>query len=82
MSNIRREARGHFMIKKREYLKNKINRFWINITKKSIRGLYRGVNELKRGYQHRRNLVKDGNVELLADSHIFLNKWKKMSLIY
>jgi hypothetical protein len=36
----------------------------------------RGKNEFKRGYQLRNNLVKDGNGDLLADSHI-QNSWKK-----
>jgi hypothetical protein len=35
-----------------------------------------GINEFKRGYQHRNNLVKDENVDLLADSHNILNWWK------
>jgi hypothetical protein len=34
--------------------------------------LYRGINELKRGYQPRNNLVKDENGDLLADSHNIL----------
>jgi hypothetical protein len=33
------------------------------------RDLYRGINEFKRGYQPRNNLVKDENGDLLADSH-------------
>jgi hypothetical protein len=39
--------------------------------------LYRGINDLKRGYQPRNNLVKDENGDLLADSHNILNRWKK-----
>jgi hypothetical protein len=38
--------------------------------------LYRGINEFKRGYQPRNNLVKDENGDLLADSHNILNSWK------
>jgi hypothetical protein len=38
--------------------------------------LYRGINEFKRGYQPRNNLVKDENGDLLADSHNILNRWK------
>jgi hypothetical protein len=39
--------------------------------------MYRGINEFKRGYQLRRNFVKDKNGDLLADSqNIFLNRWK------
>jgi hypothetical protein len=36
----------------------------------------RGVNEFKRGYQPKNNLVKDENGNLLAGSHNILNKWK------
>jgi hypothetical protein len=38
------------------------------------RDLYRGVNEFKKGYQPRSNLVKGGNGGLLADSHSILNR--------
>jgi hypothetical protein len=43
---------------------------------KNIRDLYRGINELKRGYQPRNNLVKVENGDLLADSHNILNRWR------
>jgi hypothetical protein len=43
---------------------------------KNIRDLYRGINEFKRGYQPRSIFVKDGNGDLLADSHTILNRWK------
>jgi hypothetical protein len=38
--------------------------------------LYGGINEFKRGYQLRSNLVKDENGDLLADSNTILNRWK------
>jgi hypothetical protein len=41
-----------------------------------IRDLYRGINEFKRGYQLRNNLVKDENGDVLVDSHNILNRWK------
>jgi hypothetical protein len=37
--------------------------------------MYRGINEFKKGYQHRSNFVKDENGDLLADSHNILNGW-------
>jgi hypothetical protein len=43
---------------------------------KNNRDLYREINEFKRGYQPRNNLVKDKNGDLLADSHNILNRWK------
>jgi hypothetical protein len=49
----------------------------MNSKNKNIRDLYRGINELKRGYQSRNNLLKDENGDLLADSHNILNAWNK-----
>jgi hypothetical protein len=34
----------------------------------NITDQYRGINEFKRGYQHRSYLVKDENCDPLADS--------------
>jgi hypothetical protein len=57
-------------------LNDKINELATNSKNKNIRDLYRGINEFKRGYQPRNNLVKDENGVLLADSHNILNRWK------
>jgi hypothetical protein len=38
----------------------------MNSTNKNIRDFHRGINEFKRGYQPRRNLVKDDNGDLLV----------------
>jgi hypothetical protein len=73
---VRREASRHFRHKKREYLKNKINELESNSKNKNIRHLYRGVNEFKKGYQPRTNLVKDERGDLLADPRTILNRWK------
>jgi hypothetical protein len=48
----------------------------VNSKNKNIGDLCRGINELKRGYQPRSNLVKDGNGDLLADFHNILNRWE------
>jgi hypothetical protein len=42
---------------------------------KNVREVYRGINEFKRGYQPKSNLVKNKNGDL-ADSHNILNRWK------
>jgi hypothetical protein len=42
-----------------------------------MRDLYSEINEFKRGYQPRNNLLKDENGDLLANSHNILNRWKK-----
>jgi hypothetical protein len=38
--------------------------------------LYRGINEFKKGYQHRINIIKDENGNLIADPQSVLNRWK------
>jgi hypothetical protein len=38
--------------------------------------LYRGINEIKKGYQLRINIIKDENGNLLADPQTVLNRWK------
>jgi hypothetical protein len=48
----------------------------MNSKNKNIRELYRGINEFKRGYQTRSNLVKDENGDLPAESNTILNWWK------
>jgi hypothetical protein len=43
---------------------------------KSIRDLYSGIHEFKRGYQQRNSLREDENGDLLADPQNILNRWK------
>jgi hypothetical protein len=43
---------------------------------KNIGELQTGINEFKRGYQPRSNLLKDVNGDLLADSHNIMNRKK------
>jgi hypothetical protein len=75
LNNVRPEASRHFRNKK-EYLKNKSNELAKNSKNKNNRDLYREVNEFKKGYQPRSNLVKNENGDLFADTHIILNRWK------
>jgi hypothetical protein len=60
------------------YLKvtNQRNKIATNSKNKNIRDLYRGINKFQKGYQPTSNLIKDGNGDLLADSHNILNSWK------
>jgi hypothetical protein len=37
--------------------------------------LYRGINEFKKGYQPRINIIKDEYCNLLADPQNVLNRW-------
>jgi hypothetical protein len=43
---------------------------------KNVKDLNRGINEFKRGYQPRTNVINDEIGNLLADSHDILNRWK------
>ena len=43
---------------------------------KNIRDLYRGINDFKKGYQPRTNIVKDEKSDLVADSHCILARWR------
>jgi hypothetical protein len=52
------------------------NEFATNSGNKIIRDLYSGINEFKKGYKPRTNLVKDENGDLLAESHNILNIWE------
>jgi hypothetical protein len=71
MINVRRDASRYFRNKKGEYLKDKINELETNSKNRNIRDHYRGINEFKRRYQPRNNLVKDENCDLLAESQYF-----------
>jgi hypothetical protein len=76
LNNVRCEASRYFRNKEREYLKDKIIEPATNSKNKNIRDLYRRINDIKRGYQPRNNLVKDENDDLLADSQHILKRWK------
>jgi hypothetical protein len=76
LKNLRRETSKIFRKKKREYLKGKINELETNNKNKNIRDLYRGINEFKKGYQSRINIINDENGNMLADPQSVLNRWK------
>jgi hypothetical protein len=76
LKNLRSETSRIFRNKKRDYLKGKINELETNNKNKNIRDLYRSINEFKKGYQARNNIIKDENGNLLADPQNVLNRWK------
>ena len=41
-----------------------------------VRDLYRGINDVKKGYQSRTRIVKDEKGDLVADSHSIMAKWR------
>jgi hypothetical protein len=53
-----------------------MNELAMSSKNKNNRDLYREVNEFKKSYQPRNNLIKDENGDLLADSDSILNRWK------
>jgi hypothetical protein len=76
LQNLRCKTSKTFRKKKREYLKDKINELENNKKNKNIRDLYRGINEFKKGYKPRINIINDENGNLLADPQSILNRWK------
>jgi hypothetical protein len=60
--------------KKREYMEGKINELETNNKNKNTRHLYRDVNDFKKGYQPRINIIKDEIDNLLADHNNILNQ--------
>jgi hypothetical protein len=61
LQNLRCETSKIFRNKKREYMKGKINELETNNENKNIRDLYRGINEFKKAYQPRIDIIKDEN---------------------
>ena len=68
---------AHFRNKKKEYLKAKIDEFETNSKVKNIRDFYRGINDFKKGYQPRTNMVKDEKGDLVTESHSILARWRR-----
>ena len=42
----------------------------------NIRDFYRGINDMKKGYQPRTKIVKDEKGDLVADSHSIMARWR------
>jgi hypothetical protein len=57
--------------------RNRSNKFETDNKNENIRHLYRGINEFKKGYQPRINIIKDENSNLLTDTQSVLNRRKK-----
>jgi hypothetical protein len=57
-----------------EYLKGKINKLETSNKNKNIRYLYRSINEFKKGYQLRINIINDKSGNLLADPQSVWNR--------
>lgn len=57
LNNVRRDDSRHFRNKKREYLEGKINEE-TNNKNNNIRDMCRDINEIKKGYEPRTNIVR------------------------
>jgi len=71
LNNVRRDASRHFRNKKKAYLKAEIE-LETNSKIKYIRDLCRGIDDFKKGYQPRTNIVKDDKGDVVAGSHSIL----------
>jgi len=76
LNNVRREASRHFRDKKKAYLRAKIEELETNSKIQNIKDLYMGINDFKKGYQPRCNIVKDEKGDLVADSHSIVTRWR------
>ena len=76
LNNVRRDASRHFRNKKKAYLRAKIEELETNSKINNIRDLYRGSNDMKKGYQPRSRIVKDEKGDLVADSHSIMARWR------
>jgi hypothetical protein len=72
---LRRDVSRCFRSKK-EYLKSKINEHENNSKTKNMRDLYRGINDFKKGYQPKTNIVNNEKGNQVADSHSILARWR------
>ena len=57
-------------------LRAKIEELETNSKIQNIRDLYRDINDFKKGYQPRCNMVKDEKGDLVADSHSLVARWR------
>jgi hypothetical protein len=69
LNKIRHDASRHFRDKEKVYRIAKIEKLETNSKINNIRDLYRDINDFKKGYQPKTNMVKVEKGELIADSH-------------
>jgi hypothetical protein len=75
VNNIKRDASRHFRNRK-AHLKSKIEELETKSKNNNIRDLYRGINDVKKGYQPRTRIVKDEKGDLVADYHSITVRWR------
>ena len=57
-------------------MKGKIEELETKSKINNIRDLYKGINDVKKGYQPRTGMVKDEKGDLVADSHSIMVRWR------
>jgi hypothetical protein len=75
-NSVSHEVSRHFRNKKKAYLRAKIEERETNSKIPNIRELYRGINDFKKGYQPRCNIVKIGKGDFVTDSHSIVDRWR------
>ena len=76
LGSIRRESTRVLKSKKREYLRGKINDLETNARNRNNRELYQGIRIERKGFQARKNIIRNGNGDTIADSRSILDRWK------
>jgi hypothetical protein len=76
LNKVRRDASRHLRNKKKAYLKAKIEELGKNSKIKNVRDLYRGINDFKKGYQPRTNIVKEEQGDFFVEYPSILARWK------
>ena len=77
-SNVRSDICRMFRKKKRDYKKAKLNKLEENSKNKNIRKMYKGNNELKKGYQPRAFVIKKHDGTIVADTASILSRWEQV----
>jgi len=72
----RREVSRHFRDERKAYLRAKIEELDTISKIQNIWDLYRGINDFKKGFQPRCNIVKDEKGDLVAVSHSTVARWR------
>jgi hypothetical protein len=76
LNKVRCKSSRHFSIKRKEYLKDKIDELDTNSKIKNIADLFRGNNDFKRGYQPTTNIEKNENGDLVTYTNSILARWR------
>ena len=58
-------------------MKAKVNKLEENSKNKNIREMYKGINEFKKGYQHRAYVIKKHDGTIVADTTSILSRWEQ-----